>query len=128
MNVTSQWRHGDRLYDEYLHIGGKSSKNRKRFTTTEMVTGIGEFEDYSDFEEEIDLPGAEVSSIVDITECCNTYTLNEFAITSRAKKKHPKQVKKKMNPCVDILMTESEEDKDRELIYIDKEEAQNEGN
>ena len=92
------------------------------------MTDICEFEDYSDFDEETDLSDADGPSPVDIAECCNTFSLNDFTITTRAKKKQSKPVKKKVNSCIDIWMKEAEEVKDRELIYIDKEEAQNEGN
>ena len=125
-NITSQWRHDDRRCKYWCQVstqnsykGKACSKNRRKALAKDIVT---ELMDCNDYEEDMDIPDAEVPSLVDRTDVQNTYQLSVFVI-----KKQYKSERKKTNFCMDLLAMEAEDDRGWEIIYADKEDYQTEG-
>ena len=92
------------------------------------MTDAVELMDCSDYEEDTDLPDAEAPFLADRTTVQDTYQLLDFIVMTTDKKKHSKPGRKKPHWCTDVLTLDVEEDKDRDIIYVDKEDYQIQGN
>lgn len=121
LNITSQWRSAEKYY-ESIYIQIQPSKNRKKVNNVDdLMTDFSTLETDTDFEEEPDTYDAQAPSLFDRAEHCNTFMLSDFTVPSASKKKHQKSVKSKGNQLSNANL---EEDKDRELVYIEVEDIQ----
>ena len=124
LNITSQWRSAEKYY-ESIYIQIQPSKNRKKVNNVDdLMTDFSTLETDTDFEEEPDTYDAQAPSLFDRAEHCNTFMLSDFTVPSASKKKHQKSVKSKGNQLSNANL---EEDKDRELVYIEVEDIQVQG-
>ena len=123
MNITSQWRSAEKYY-ESIYIQIRPSKNRKVNSNDDLMTDLSTLEDDTDYEEEQEVYDSQAPPLFDRAEHCNTFMLSDFTVPSASKKKHQKPVKSKETQYCNV---DAGEDKDRELIYIEVEDIQVEG-
>ena len=124
-NVISQV-HGDILFHKKNKSHG--SMSRKNLVKDDILAETESFiAEVDGFEEDWVGSEDEKQTVPDFAEVQTLHTLGDFVIKTKSKQKCSKLAKKKVNQQKEGMIENEEQGKDRELIYIEKEESDHEG-